>query len=61
MHKKIAVLLASYNGVKYIKDQVDLILYQKEVEVTIFISDDLSTAGTLVYSQKIYKGLEHIV
>ena len=49
MHKKIAVLLASYNGVKYIKEQVDSILNQKEVDVTIFISDDLSTDGTLEY------------
>ena len=61
MHKKIAVLLASYNGVKYIKEQVDSILNQKEVDVTIFISDDLSTDGTLEYLQKIYKGLENIV
>jgi len=61
VHKKIAVLLASYNGVKYIKEQVDSILNQKEVDVTIFISDDLSTDGTLEYLQKIYKGLENIV
>ena len=61
MHKKIAVLLASYNGVNYIKEQIDSILNQKEVEVTIFISDDLSTDGTLEYLQKIYKGLENIV
>ena len=61
MHKKIAVLLASYNGVKYIKEQVDSILNQKEVDVTIFISDDLSTDGTLEYLQEIYKGLENIV
>ena len=61
MHKKIAVLLASYNGVKYIKEQVDSILNQKEVDVTIFISDDLSTDGTIEYLQEIYKGLENIV
>ena len=61
MYNKIAVLLASYNGVNYIKEQIDSILNQKEVEVTIFISDDLSTDGTLEYLQKIYKGLENIV
>ncbi len=61
MHKKIAVLLASYNGVKYIKEQVDSILNQKEVDVTIFISDDLSTDKTIEYLQEIYKGLENIV
>ena len=61
MHKKIAVLLASYNGVKYIKEQIDSILNQKEVDVTIFISDDLSTDKTIEYLQEIYKCLENIV
>ena len=61
MHKKIAVLLASYNGVNYIKEQIDSILNQKEVDVTIFISDDLSTDKTIEYLQEIYKGLENIV
>lgn len=61
MHKKIAVLLASYNGVKYIKEQVDSILNQKEVDVTIFISDDLSTDKTVEYLQDIYKDFKNIV
>ena len=61
MHKKIAVLLASYNGTKYIKEQVDSILNQKEVDVTIFISDDLSTDKTIEYLQDIYKDYENIV
>ena len=61
MHKKIAVLLASYNGVKYIKEQIDSILNQKEVDVTIFISDDLSTDGTIEYLQEIYKDFKNIV
>ena len=61
MYKKIAVLLASYNGKKYIKEQVDSILNQKEVDVTIFISDDLSTDGTIEYLQDIYKDFKNIV
>ncbi|KAB0620512.1 glycosyltransferase [Aliarcobacter skirrowii CCUG 10374] len=61
VHKKIAVLLASYNGVKYIKEQVDSILNQKEVDVTIFISDDLSTDKTIEYLQDIYKDFKNIV
>ena len=61
VYKKIAVLLASYNGIKYIKEQVDSILNQKEVDVTIFISDDLSTDGTLEYLQDIYKDFKNIV
>ncbi|AGR76989.1 glycosyltransferase, GT2 family [Aliarcobacter butzleri 7h1h] len=61
MYNKIAVLLASYNGVKYIKEQVDSILNQKEVDVTIFISDDLSTDKTIEYLQDIYKDFKNIV
>ena len=61
MSQKIAVLLASYNGVKYIKEQVDSILNQKEVDVTIFISDDLSTDKTIEYLQDIYKDFKNIV
>ncbi|WP_323592436.1 glycosyltransferase [Aliarcobacter butzleri] len=61
MNKKIAVLLASYNGVKYIKEQIDSILNQKEVDVTIFISDDLSTDGNLQYLQNIYKDEKRLV
>ncbi|OCL85158.1 Chondroitin synthase [Arcobacter porcinus] len=61
MHKKIAILLASYNGVKYIKEQIDSILNQKEVDVTIFISDDLSTDKTIEYLQDIYKDFKNIV
>ena len=61
MYNKIAVLLASYNGVKYIKEQIDSILNQKEVDVTIFISDDLSTDKTIEYLQDIYKDFKNIV
>lgn len=61
MYKRVAVLLASYNGAKYIKEQVDSILNQKEVDVTIFISDDLSTDGTIEYLQNIYKSEKKLV
>lgn len=59
--EKIAVLLASYNGTKYIKEQIDSILNQKDVDVTIFISDDLSTDNTLEYLHKIYKNNEKLI
>ena len=61
MYNKTAVLLASYNGVKYIKEQVDSILNQKEVDVTIFISDDLSTDKTVEYLQDIYNNERRLV
>jgi rhamnosyltransferase len=43
---KILVILASYNGGKYIKDQIDSILNQESVTVEIKIFDDLSSDNT---------------
>jgi rhamnosyltransferase len=56
------VILASYNGVKYIKEQVDSILNQEGVHVTLKIFDDGSMDGTvsLISSWKQYERLELI-
>lgn len=43
---KVAVLLAAYNGMQWIEEQVNTTLNQSNVDVTIFISVDLSTDGT---------------
>lgn len=47
------VILASFNGVKYIEEQIFSILTQEDVNVTIFVFDDGSTDGTidLLYSK----------
>jgi len=42
----VAVLLAAYNGISYIEEQLKTISHQKDVNVTILISIDLSTDGT---------------
>ncbi|MDR0924966.1 MAG: glycosyltransferase family 2 protein [Hungatella sp.] len=42
----VSVLLASYNGEKYIREQLDSILSQTFSDLSIVISDDLSTDGT---------------
>jgi rhamnosyltransferase len=42
----VAVLLAAYNGMQWIEEQVSCILKQHGVEVTLFISVDLSSDGT---------------
>ena len=48
MHQpKFAVLLAAYNGMQWIADQLDSILAQKDVIVQIFISIDTSSDDTL--------------
>lgn len=43
---KVAVLLAAYNGMAWIEEQLASILAQTGVNVTIYISVDLSTDGT---------------
>lgn len=43
---KIAVLLAAYNGMLWIEQQINSILDQASVDVTIYISVDPSTDGT---------------
>jgi len=45
--KKIAILLAAYNGEEWIEKQIKTILNQKDVCLDIFISLDLSTDNTL--------------
>lgn len=45
--KKVKVLLASYNGEKYIKEQLISILNQKEVIVDVVIQDDNGEDNTV--------------
>lgn len=46
---KVAVLLATYNGFTWLPAQVDSILYQRGVEVTLYVSDDMSLDETYDY------------
>lgn len=43
----VAVLMSTYNGEKYLREQVDSILNQKDVDVHLYIRDDGSTDTTL--------------
>lgn len=43
----ITVLMATYNGEKYIKEQIDSILKQKEVIVNLLVRDDGSKDSTI--------------
>ncbi|WIE48890.1 glycosyltransferase [Pseudomonas sp. GM17] len=45
-YPKIAVLLAAYNGMQWIEEQLVSILGQSAVDITIYISIDPSTDGT---------------
>lgn len=48
LHKipKIQILLSTYNGEKYLEEQLESIVAQQGVEVTLFIRDDGSTDAT---------------
>jgi rhamnosyltransferase len=45
-HPRVAVLLAAYNGMRWIEEQLASILKQSAVDVTVYISIDPSTDGT---------------
>ena len=43
---KVAVLMATYNGERYLEEQLQSILAQQGVELTIWVRDDGSTDST---------------
>ena len=45
--KNITVLMSTYNGQKYIREQLESILNQREVNVKLIIRDDCSTDNTI--------------
>ena len=45
--EKVCVLMSTYNGEKYLKEQLDSILNQNSIIVDILIRDDGSTDKTL--------------
>ena len=45
--KKIAVLMCTYNGEKYLSEQIDSIQNQKGVSVFIYVRDDGSKDKTI--------------
>lgn len=44
---KIAVIMSTYNGEKYIRTQLDSILNQKDVDLSLFVFDDVSKDSTV--------------
>lgn len=42
----VSVLMSTYNGAKYIREQIDSILNQKDVNVELLIRDDGSSDNT---------------
>lgn len=50
--KNVLVLMSSYNGEKYIEDQIDSILNQTGCNVTLRVRDDGSTDSTCIILEK---------
>ena len=59
--KSVAVLMATHNGMSWIEEQINSILNQIKVDVTIFISDDNSVDGTVDYLCKLAKKDRRVV
>jgi len=57
----VAVLMATYNGKQWLSEQVSSILHQVGVDLTLFVSDDHSTDGTLEYLQQLAKSDSRVV
>lgn len=45
--KKVHILMSTYNGEKYISDQIDSLLNQHNVEISLSIRDDCSSDNTI--------------
>lgn len=61
-HKPIAILLAVYNGGKYLGEQIDSLLNQTNQEWTLYIRNDGSTDSTqLIIDDYINKNVDKIV
>lgn len=50
---RVLVMLTSYNGEAFIEEQIDSILAQRDVAITLWISDDGSTDDTLKICERI--------
>lgn len=55
MKPKVLVLLATCNGEKYLRQQLDSIYAQEDVEVSIFATDDGSTDSTIAILEEYQK------
>lgn len=58
---KVAVLLAAFNGMAWIDEQIKSIFSQKNVKITLFISVDYSSDGTEQWIEKLAKSRDDVV
>ena len=59
-HPSVVILLAAYNGIEWIEEQIKSILLQKNVSVEILISVDLSNDKTYEWCQDLARNNSYI-
>lgn len=47
MGNKVQILMSTYNGEKYLKEQIESLINQRNVDISILVRDDGSTDGTV--------------
>jgi rhamnosyltransferase len=60
MTPSIVVLLAAHNGTKWLNEQLQTILMQRGVDLTVYVSVDQSTDNTLQWCQDFAKSDERV-
>lgn len=58
--ESIAVIMSTYNGEKYLREQIDSILNQKNVDVNLYIRDDGSSDNTIEIIRSYGKKVKYI-
>ncbi|MBR1926032.1 MAG: glycosyltransferase family 2 protein [Clostridia bacterium] len=58
---KVLVIMSTFNGEKYLKEQIDSILKQKNVDLTLYISDDCSKDKTVEIIKEYQKKYNNII
>ena len=59
--RKVCVLMSTYNGERYLKEQIDSILNQKNVDIKLLIRDDGSKDSTVSIIKEYQKKTDNIV
>jgi rhamnosyltransferase len=58
---RVAILLAAFNGIDWIEEQINSILNQEDVNIEIFISVDLSIDGTYELCKSLEKKNKSVI
>lgn len=57
---KVAVIMSTYNGEKYLKEQLNSIFSQRGVDITLYVRDDGSSDSTCVILENMSKMYENL-